>query len=525
MSTFRVNNLMSLETGKIVNVDDIAVEQRDLRIAVVGDSLSTENALHNSSWPVKFGEYLNGSGIPCRVFNYSVNGITFNRVLTETLYGELTALEALVESAPDIVYVALGFNDTTNRAEDRTVTQVSNDAEAVFNYLRTNLPNAKIVWLNIVSHDQNNASLGSLENKDVIPYFYNFRTTGNFPNTYSMEVIGDPISSFREEGYSRWAAVTPNISSLSTVDETLEVDYFKIARLGCVGWDSLHPTDMGTLFFSAYVVKGSSNSAALSEYFGNIGEKLYDTWYDPDWFFDQAMTWNGDGYTFSADGNVDHVRNLMCDTSRINPDVWFYPHKASIALNEVVEANGIFTIMVQNASSGRGLYPSNELNEKNDSIGTTNARGDVVASAPGPLAEGTHTLYYTIGNEHYGPFEFDVEGYITYRDKVQVLPLKNGWVADPNYSDGNIYIRRDINGFVHIEGTANGTNATNPVMFSVPEGFRPGWETGALVAMDGSAEPVLVSATNGDVQAPGGWDAPGAQSLVFLDSIKYRARG
>lgn len=173
MSTLRLNNLESISTGRTVSVDSIQTTQKDtekekdFRIAVVGDSLSTENALHNSSWPTKLSEYLNGSGIPCRVFNYSVNGITFNRVLKETLYGELTALEALVESHPDLVYVALGFNDSTNRTEDRSVSQISDDAEAVFNYLRTNLPEATIVWVNVVSHDTRNASLGSLETKTL----------------------------------------------------------------------------------------------------------------------------------------------------------------------------------------------------------------------------------------------------------------------------------------------------------------------------------------------------------------------
>lgn len=526
MGTAVLNDIVSKESGRVVNVDDIqTTDVSDLRIAILGDSLSAENVLHTRSWPAKFEQYLNQSGIPARVFNYSINGITFNRVLSETNHGALTSIEALVQSKPDVVYVALGFNDTVNRAEGRTTTQVNSDASAVFNLLRTNLPDAKLVWVNMITHNQDEAALASLTNRDIIPFLYNFRSSGPLASKFSQEVLGDAIGAGYQEGWNIWGTVSSSIPNLPAVDETIDLDYWKIARLGCTGWDRLHPTDMGTLMMTSYVVEQSVTSTVLSEFFGNIGDKLYPEWNSTDEIFNKALTWDGTDYQINSTGigNYEHIRRLTTDRTRSNPQNWFYSTRASVTVDREFSANGVFSLTVQGANPGKDVQPSDALGNVNDAITVTNEQGDAVSASLGSLSPGTSTVYYMIGNEHYGPLEFTVpDDYTVYPEAETTLPLQNGWAAHGTYSNGAIRVYRSMTGHVTVGGAVDSSSATNPWIGVVPVGFRPGWPVGGVVAINGGIMGIIVL-PNGNIEAPAGWDSD--YSVLFLDSIQYKAGG
>lgn len=505
--------------------DGPVVTTSELRVAVIGDSLTTENMLFNKSWPSKFEQYLNGSGVPARVDNVSVNGLSFFRALNEQLSGDQTPLERLVETRPDLVYVALGFNDAANRSQDRTSEQIISDAEETFDYLRDNLPDATLVWVDVVSHDQFNADVANLTNRGVVPYYFNMRSSGTLQGMLSPTVLGDSISAFRQVGYDRYVDISDlssGIPSLANVDTTIKLDYYRIARLGCTGWDLLHPTDLGSLLMAGYVATNSLSNSVLQPLLEGFTSKEYPQWNSPDALFDDTLVWNGTDYDIASSGlgNFEQIRRLTNIMSRAAPEVWFYSTKAQVLLNKTFSDNGVFAFAVNHANPFEDVRPSDEQNVTNNVIATTNAEGNAVTAQIGPVPEGSYTIYYTIGNEHYGPYELEVTEANVYRDQQVELGLVNGWAPSTAYSDGAVRARKSLTGQVVLEGALIAGNATDDLMFTLPEGFRPRWDVGGLVIIGGQGSAVVLIQANGEVNAPGAWNTG---SLIFLDPIQFHA--
>lgn len=109
---------------------------RPLRIAVLGDSLSCQNFLMPQCWPSVLESYLRQSAVDVQVFNCSFGGHNFYRASSVPVFGSKTAVQHLLALKPDIVLLALGYNDAISKNDGRSMDQLKSDVSAVVSALR-----------------------------------------------------------------------------------------------------------------------------------------------------------------------------------------------------------------------------------------------------------------------------------------------------------------------------------------------------------------------------------------------------
>lgn len=119
---------MSIRSWIDRKIASMGYVKRPLRIAVLGDSLSTQNYLLAPAWPTILEQFLRQSAQDVQVFNCSVAGHNFYRAQTVPIFGTKTALDHLLSLKPDIVILSLGYNDAISRNDGRDLSSVKSDA-------------------------------------------------------------------------------------------------------------------------------------------------------------------------------------------------------------------------------------------------------------------------------------------------------------------------------------------------------------------------------------------------------------
>tara|TARA_B100000929_G_C15511743_1_gene421169 strand:+ start:46546 stop:48618 length:2073 start_codon:yes stop_codon:yes gene_type:complete len=550
------NAYTDAEKAKLASLDAGGGGETSLKIAVLGDSLAAQNGALSEAWPTILKKLLNSSGdLVVDVGNFSVNGHSYYQANTVASFGVgTTAVDACIAYSPDIVIDALGFNDTVTNVDARTLTQVKADADTIYSALRGALPSVSILNLKTVAHDNVNGSLASLLNRNVIPFSFNLASSGILANSYTSEILGSAVSSGTTTGYNNLSELNNYVDGLA--DSSGIMNYWRIGRLGCIGYDTLHPTETGSLLQAAYALK------AIRQEIPGIVDQDYPEWNDPDTVFTSALSWNGTDYTTSYSAAVEHLSRTFGQGLRLKPDTWYLPTKALFeVLRETVSANQPFSWRVD-ATHPNETVLSSVNGGAFSSLGTsTDENGDAQDIAINPVSStGVYTFRYKIGNEVYGPFSLDftinpyqiVEGgtgattpagarvqlglgtaatadttssrtssstttvlqaagmnsHRTSGDhdgryvQLNSLPsitqasLINGWVHDSGYGRAGYY--KDSQGVVHLVGAADGSSQSGVTAFVLPVGYRPTDTYGGATACSGTVVPILVEA-NGNV--------------------------
>lgn len=532
VSRLRVNELEHLSSGRRIGVDKLL--SRPYTIAVLGDSLSTENTVHRISWPAKLEQYLNQSGIEVKVHNFSVNGITFNRVRTELNHGTQTSVQALIDTKPDLVILSLGFNDTANRAEDRTTTQVQNDFDLVADEIIAGVPDASIAYAGVVSHDKNNGNVSALTNRNVIPFFYNRPTTGLYADAYSHAALGDGIGTTRQVGYDRWSTVTSYIKNSSKVDHSFDIDIWRIGRLGLLGSDGLHPRTIGVGYITGYAVKGLESFGGI---FSNLGDKLYPEWNDPDTSFDNFLSWTGSDYDIQFAPGVEHLHQLDSQIRASDVKSWFMPSKARFLIDTSINAFDSFVVIV----IGARPWVSVEVADTSSSsftgtVGQTDTNGDMINSVTNAIAAGSYNYVYKVGSEIYGPFDITVEDSglplsaggtgatsaanarqnLGFSFEKRSLPsMTNGFNEHTEYHGDNFYTI-DSNGVVNFQFAVDADAASAQEAFTLPSDARPDGAVTMPCRADGELNYVSVN-PDGTVNFPDYAN----YNIIFCDGVSF----
>ena len=114
-----------------------------LTVAVIGSSFSAANTLLENPWPEITAEVLGNLAVPVTLFNLSIDAQSYYRANTNIVSNGMTAVNACIAANPQLVIVALGYNDTITNVDGRTVAQCEADALAFYTALAAGLPNAR----------------------------------------------------------------------------------------------------------------------------------------------------------------------------------------------------------------------------------------------------------------------------------------------------------------------------------------------------------------------------------------------
>jgi len=383
------------------------------RIAFIGDSLTARQALLSPAVPDLVESYLNASGAEVEVLNLAKNGWNFFRANTVAVFGTQTMRDKLISMAPSIIHVHLGFNDALTNNDGRSVAQIQSDALAFFQAVRTALPSCKIFYGSQLSHDSTHAAPASLLNRHVTPAFFQLKTSGILVDSYCSEILGDACSSGVRTAYTNWVTLDTYIKGLTQVDASYTVPIWKAARLGLVGYDTVHLTETGTVFCAAAVRVAYKDVPAMAAALPNLGNQDYDSFNNPDNLFSLTFTDNGTDWVETAPSSVrDHPVNHLGPWRAINPPAWHMPSKGNFNCNDttyVKNTGNSFTWMLQ------GVRPVTTIEVSQNggsfsSIGrVTDGRGNYIASGQlDMLSAGTYAFRYRIGNEIHGPLSVTV---------------------------------------------------------------------------------------------------------------------
>jgi lysophospholipase L1-like esterase len=206
-----------------------------LEIAIIGDSLSAPLML-NKTWGQQLADFCNQAGLRCTVRNWATASHTFYLARTEDVHegGTRTQVEQCIAHGADIVFVALGINDTVY-ANTRTENQIIQDAKDVYDDLHAGLPSANIVLVREDPYDTETHGLSpaALDNEDVVPYSHE-PVTMNGEDCYAntSDFLTQSISGGNLALHQMWGAVIDDIDGY--YDDVVTASMWKFARLGCI---------------------------------------------------------------------------------------------------------------------------------------------------------------------------------------------------------------------------------------------------------------------------------------------------
>lgn len=389
------------------------------KIAILGDSLTARHKLFMDSWPAMFDKNMRETGAPALIYNIGIDANTFYRSNTTVQFGTNTAVQQVISLAPDVVIIALGYNDAVMNVDTRTLTQIQGDASTLVSSLRTGLPNAKIVYFSeLVYNNVDFASVTSLTNNGVIPYLFNLPATGITSGAYGTEMMTNAISSANQTALGNWVSLDSYVKALP-IDGSGTMNYWKIARLGGTGTDGLHPNWVASNMQAAYAYKMLSGMSWFATMFPNYNTNTTSIWSDPDTLFTSFLTYSGANgvYTTNYQINSDFVAMETGPGRIIDPDSWMYPYKGKFWLSPTTGIFDASSAINYGMHGGKPVQPvlvsldgaafpaASSTTLYTDASGYFNSSTSTVGLG---IATGTHTLRYKVGNEIYGPYTLTI---------------------------------------------------------------------------------------------------------------------
>lgn len=395
-----------------------------LRIVVIGDSMSAQQNALGQAWPGLLEDSIRANGVDVEVHNLAINGMSFGNVNSEVSFnGKATMQARAISLNPDIVLVALGANDAvtgtrTTATQAATVTAMTNAATSLFSALRSALPSAVILYASQTTwdrtHKPNPNSTGLLSRE--APGLYQQRTTsGLAAGMVSPQMMTLSLTADENSRFAGFYLADNAIRALGTHDGVIEVDMWRINRLGCLGADNAHANATGHRLTNAAIYGGlRANPAAMSKLV-SLGHQLAPYWNDLTQVFNTYMVDSGGAWVERNNlpaGDL-HLSRHIVDAGSIRPVTWFYPsggHVTTNALNLV--ENAVFT------ATGTGLVPRALVYVSNN--GATWTASECYTDAFGNVSISyshkslsysvptSFTFYLRAGEEVFGPFPLAV---------------------------------------------------------------------------------------------------------------------
>lgn len=238
-----ISNATKAELDKINN--------KTLKIAVVGDSYS-QPSVRNNDWATQMCDLIEKlTDTPVQLRNVAINGSDFAGALTVKQHegGTKSQVEEAIAFGPDMVFVALGINDTIY-GNGYSQAQVIANAQAVFTALRAGLPNAKLIYCEEAPHD---LTLGlvpaALTNENVVPFSHRALTYKGFSNLRinNAAYLQTALAPAKLTQHKTWGGASTAIRAMG--DGFFSANIWKMSRMGCLS-DLVHTTELGHTYWA-----------------------------------------------------------------------------------------------------------------------------------------------------------------------------------------------------------------------------------------------------------------------------------
>ena len=391
-----------------------------LRIVVIGDSMSAQQNALGQAWPGLLEDSIRANGVDVEVHNLAINGMSFGNVNSEVSFnGKATMQARAISLNPDIVIVALGANDAvtgtrTTATQAATVTAMTNAATSLFSALRSALPSAVILYASQITWDRThkpNPNSTGLLSREAPGLFHQRTTSGLAAGMVSPQMMTLSLTADENSRFAGFYSADNAIRALGTHDGVIDVDMWRVNRLGCLGADNTHANAAGQRLTNAAIYEGlRANTAAMSKLV-SLGHQLVPSWNDLTQVFNDYMVDSGGAWVErnNLPERALHLSRHIVDAGSIRPATWFYPsggHVTTNALNLV--ENAVFT------ATGTGLVPRALVYTSNN--GATWTASECYTDAFGNVSLSyshqslsyavpvTFTLYLRAGEEVFGPF-------------------------------------------------------------------------------------------------------------------------
>lgn len=489
---------------------------KPLKIAIIGDSMVTQNEMDAESVSHQLERVINQMGQNVKVFPFGRDAHTFYRANTTAYINGQTSVQACIAANPKIVLVALGLNDSITNVDGRTLAQTKTDADTLFAALKAGLPTAKIYYVAEVPYDTVNFTPSTLKNKGVIPYMQTLRTSGILTGYYTTEILDDACSSATKTLYQNWADLNTYVKANANITGSYDFKLWRVARMGGAGPSGLHLNVGGNLLATAYFAEGLR---AVSPEFASFFSNNFDIWEKPDTLFSTMLTASGDGYTYTPTSLT--LERDAISYKALRPNTWHLPLDAGISATASIDDSGdsVYTWSVQGAAPNKGVSISvngaafvavGSMLTTADGHWTESATGAYLTSV---FTVGANTVRYAVDNICFSPIT------VTYSAQAII------WIAPTftgTWSNYTLFVppsavagyRIDHTKRVWLQGVIGG-GTTGTSAFTLPVGYRPP----ATMTF-----PVLASNALGYVQVfPNGTVVPTATTTtaVSLDSLNF----
>jgi lysophospholipase L1-like esterase len=460
-----------MASNAITNAQELRLRDT-LKIVILGDSMSAQNALLSTSVTGVLEQKLNHMGVPAVVYPCNRDGHTYYRANTVAYLGGLTAVQACIAHRPDVVIMLLGINDSLLEVDGRTLAQIKADAATTVTTIKAALPSVKIVYVSQIPYDITNFTPATCKNKGIPMYFHKLNTAGILANSYTNEIQDALLAPATSAALDNWVALDAYITALPDVDLNFPLNLWKCARLGGTGNDGVHLNPGGVALATGYLLEGLRG---LTPEFSSLLSNGFDWWEDPDYLFSQLMTPSGDGYTYSGDLTSEN-QNILSG-SHLHPITWYLPRQASLEVTDNITDAGsaIFRWSITGAQPLTQVKVSvNGAAFVNAPGALTDAHGNITGLAAGAdvagLSVGVNTLRYSVGNI---VFEPKTVAYGPYAPPWVAITLVATWTAvspGATYDVPGVYVDK----FKHVRLRGVITGGVNGSLFTVlPAAYRP----------------------------------------------------
>ena len=387
-----------------------------VRIVVLGDSLSTQNFNMSQAWPAILEHDLRQCGADVQVFNSSVSGHSFYRANNTASFGSNTSVQHAIDLDPDIVIVALGFNDTVMNVDGRSLVQVQADSLATFTALRAGLPTAKILYLAETPYDTANYATPAttLPNKGTIGILWQKKTSGYLQNLWTVEILGDNVGATNRGRVNNWKSLNASILTYTQIDVLGEMNLWKMHRMGAAVYDMLHLGPAASALQAAYALKSLTNAAfstLLPELLVNGNTERN----DPDALFSGMFTFTAGSWVMTGTSNTKSVQDSLW--RQLRPGNWYLPRDINIRTNVQdgtcpLREDQAFVLSVSGAKplSGLSVSVNGGAFSTPGSLGT-NPQGSYLGTSPAThlwraYGYGPNTFVHSDGESAFDPITF-----------------------------------------------------------------------------------------------------------------------
>lgn len=393
----------------------------EVRIAVVGDSLSAQNYAMAPSWPTLVQSALRCSQVNAKLFNFAVPGSTFHLANTDVNEGA-TQVEKALSVSPHIIIVALGLNETLNAVGSRTLAQMRADATTLFTTLRAGAPSARIIYLRELAYDSVNFPNPAVElfNKGTLGCYFQKKTSGILASCFTVELLGDSVSSLHKARFDSWIQFDSFIASNSGYwDVWGALDLFRIHRLGGAVHDMLHLTAAGQVLMRGYVMKALKH-ASLATILPGLTKNPTGDANDPDQVFTSTFDRNVADKGWSYSGNNANALGVVDSLwATLRPHNWYLPRDVKWRYSHGGEkilrlgVGDVFTRSLEGARPNTVVEVSVDGGAFVSGVDLTNALGIQIS---GQVAEGlvayagkTTVFRYKVGGVVLDPLALTIE--------------------------------------------------------------------------------------------------------------------